>query len=412
MEENVNINKDEHRDDDEIINKPILENRYDLTVQFGNMIFKSEFGNSIYYEETKDFINSNFPIRKLMVTLNDKDILNIMNFKRDENDMIDVTVLVSFDKDTNVIQNKPFEDGKFKGLIQNGDFNIPLTEVSDDYSDSKTSDTMYSRNVVIYLFREDELDCFDEDNINFLISNTDLKSLISFLFLKYTKYKLIISPPDHNPTIKQLLIPQGNLLEVIKIIDLDMGIYFTNYIMFINEGVLYFINTDSKPKCRNANLEFSINLLVSRPGKEMKARYVDKLNNGNYTIVIESQMVHVSKDDQYRVNESINYVFPNGQKYKNKNMLSRNVHTVRKITNIQPLTKYKNISKENIEFSVTSIGLKEFNPLSTIFYTDSQNKRREYRISEIKLSIRSGESVNMNIKGFRLIKDGGNGNGV
>lgn len=403
MNEVDNTNTSTHRDDDEIINKPILENRYELTVQFCNMVFKNEYGNRIMYEETKDFINSNFPIRKLIVSVNDKDIVNILNFKKDENDMVDVTILVSFDKDSNIIQNKPFEDGKFKGLIQNGDFNIPLNEITDDYSDTKSSDVIYSREVIIYLFREDELNCFDNDDINFLVSGTNLKSLLSFLFLKYTNYQLILSPPDHNPSINRLLLPQSNLLEILKIIDLDMGIFFTNYILFINEGVLYFLNTDNDVKCRNDKLEFSINLLVSRPGKDLRAKYVDKLNNGNYTISVDYMDVKVTKDDEYKINESLNYIFPNGKKYKNKNMLSRNVHTIRKITNIQPLIKYRNRTREDIEFSINNIAVKDINPLSTIFYTDSQNKRREYRVSKVKTTIVSSQLVEMKIKAYRLV---------
>lgn len=394
---------DSHRDDDEIINKPILENRYDLTVQFCNIVFNNEYGNRIIYEETKDFINSNFTIRKLTVTLNDLDIVKIMNFKRDENDMIDVTILVSFDKGGNVIQNKPFEDGKFKGLIQNGDFNVPLTEITNDFSDTKTIDILQTRAIIIYLFREDELNCFDNDDINFLISGTNLNGLLMFLFLKYTNYKLILSPPDHNPSINRLLIPQGNLLEVLKLIDLDMGIYFTDYLLYINEGVLYFLNTDSKFGCRNEKLEFSINLLVSRPGKEMKMKYVDKLSNGNYTVTVHNNQVNVYRDDEFKIDSSLNYIFPNGTKYKNKNIMSRNVHTIRKITNIQPLTKYTNKIKEYIEFELNNIAMKEFNPISTVFYTDSQNKRREYRVAKVKTTIISCRSVNMQIRGFRII---------
>lgn len=405
MEEvnNTNINKNTHKDDDEIINRPIFENRYELTVQFCNMVFKNEYGNRIMYEETKDFINSNFPIRKLIVRVNDKDIVNVLNFKRDENDMIDVTILVSFDKESNIIQNKPFEDGKFKGLIQNGDFNIPLNEITDDFSDTKTSDIIYSREVVIYLFREDELNCFDNDDINFLVSGTNLKSVISFLFLKYTNYKLVLSPPDHNPSINKLLIPQGNILEILKLIDLDMGIFYTNYILFINEGILYFLNTDNNVNCRNEKLEFSINLLVSRPGKELRTKYVDKLNNGNYTISVDYMDVKVTKDDEFKINESLNYIFPNGKKFKNKNMLSRNIHTIRKITNIQPLIKYRNKTREDIEFNINNIAVKDINPLSTVFYTDSQNKRRQYRISKVKTTIVSSQLVEMKIRAYRLI---------
>ena len=113
--------------------------------------------------------------------------------------------------------------------------------------------------------------------------------------------------------------------------------------------------------------------------------------------------VKVTKDDEYKINESLNYIFPNGKKYKNKNMLSRNVHTIRKITNIQPLIKYRNRTREDIEFSINNIAVKDINPLSTIFYTDSQNKRREYRVSKVKTTIVSSQLVEMKIKAYRLV---------
>lgn len=398
-----NTELDNYRDDDEIINKPIFENRYALTAQFCNMVFKNEYGNKIVYEETKDFVNSNFPIRKLTVTLNDKDIVNVINFKRDENDMIDVTLLVSFAKETNVIQNKPFDDGKFKGLIQNGDFSIPIKEITNNFSETKRSDVIFSREITIFLFRDYELNCFDNDNINFLVRSTDLKNLIGYLLLKYTNFKLILSPPDHNPSIKNFLIPQMNLIDILNLLDNEMGIFYTPFIFFLNEGILYFLNTDNNPKCRNTKLEFSLNILVSKPGMDLKTKYVDKLTNGNFTITVDSSWVNVYRNDEFKFNKSINYIYPNGNKNKNKNILARDIHTIRKVTNIQPLTKYLNKNKEEIELFIPNIGMKNFNPLSTIFYADSQNKRREFRVSKVKTTIVSTQLVETRIKGYRLI---------
>lgn len=403
-EENKKIS---HRDDDEIYNRPVFENKYDLTVQLCNMVITQELGNDIIYEETKDFENSTFPIRKLTVTLFDKELLHIMNAKKDENGLIDVTVLVSFDKNSNVLQNKPFEDGKFKGLIQNGDFDIPLNEVSNDNSVTKSNDNIAGRLVTVFLFRESELNCFDDDNINFLISDINLKNLLLYTFDKFAKpFKFIISDPDHNPNIKNLLIPQSNLIDLLSLLDTDMGIYKTNYMFFLNEGVIYFLNTDNDFKCRNTDLEFSVNILVNKDGLEMKPKTVDKLSNGNFTVVVEGSNVNVERNDRYKVNSSINYIFPNGSKYKTKNMLSRNVTTVRKITNVQPLEKYRNISREDITIVMHNIGMNRFNPLSTIFYADSLNIRRQYRVSKYQMRLVSRKTIMTKVKAFRLIEGG------
>lgn len=394
----------EHRDDDEIINKPRSENIYDLTVQLAGMILNEDNGNSISYEETKDFENSNFPVRKLTISLADKEILKLSTFKKDSSGLLDVTILVSFNNTKDAVKNKPFNDGKFKALLQNGDFNIPLNEVSNDHSLSKNADNIKIRTAVLYLFRENELNCFDDDNINFLIKEVPLHNLLLFILNKFTKFKFIASKPDHNPTIQTLLVPQTNLLDLFDLIDNDMGIYKSDYMLFLNESIVYFLNKDNDFQCRNTDLEFSINILVSKDGLGMKPRMVDKLSNENFTVTVGSGEAQVIRNDEQVIRSTINYIFPNGKKFKDVNLITRNVMTVRKVTNTQPLEKYKGLKREELTVSINNMGSNKWNPLSTILFVDSANKRRTFRVSKVLTRVVSRRSVSTKLKGFRLLK--------
>ena len=399
-----NNNQLDHRDDDEIINRPLEENIYDLTVQLAGLVLNEDNGNSISYEETKDFEESNFPVRKLSITLADKEILKIANFKKDKNGMLDVTIIASFNNSPNSVKNKPFNDGKFKGLLQNGDFNIPLNEVSNDQSLSKSSDNINVRTAVLYLFRENELNCFDNDNINFLLKDVTLHNLLLFVLNKFTSFKFITSKPDHNPQIKTLLIPQTNLLDLFELIDTDMGIYKSDYMLFLNEGVVYFLNKDNDFNCRNTDLEFSVNILVSKSGLMLKPRMVDKLSNENFTVTVGSNEAQVSRNDEQVIRSTINYIFPNGQKFKDMNLITRNVTTVRKITNVKPLEKYKGLKREELVVSINNMASNKWNPLSTLLFVDSSNKRRTFRVSKVYIKVVSRRSVSTKVKGFRLLK--------
>lgn len=397
----------ERRDDDEIINRPVIENRYDITASLCGYVFNHRNGNNVAYEEIKDFENSTFPLRRLYVSINDTQIFNVLNYKKDKNGMIDVTLLVHFDDTNNLIKNKPFSDGKFKAILKEGDFNISIKETINSESISKKSDIISRRTVTLYLFREDEIDAFDIDNINFLLKDgVTLQNLLIFIFNKFTKYKFLISKPDHNPIIGNFLMPQVSLNDALKIIDTDIGIYKTDYMLFLNDGVLYFLNKDNNFNCRNSKLEFSVNILLSKPGEDLKNLSVDKLTNGNFTVILRPHQVEITKSVSKRTEASTNYIFPNGKKIKHKNNLSRDIKTVRKITNIEPLDKYNDRIKEEIVVKLDNIAFQDINPLSTIFFTDSQNKRREYRISKTNLSIVSRRTVDLTIKAFRILQEG------
>ncbi|MGL5316985.1 MAG: hypothetical protein ACRC92_27245 [Peptostreptococcaceae bacterium] len=402
MVENSNSSLQE-RNDDEIINKPKFSNMYDLKVSLAGSTYSSESGNDIIYSEEKDFLNANFTSRILDITVFGEDIFTILNYKdTDANGMYDI-VINALPSQENLIQNKPIIGYKFKGLLRDGDAQASLRETLNlDTGQAVQHDRPAVKTLTFVLFQEEEINLFDNDDINMLFSSIELKSLINYTINKYTTFKYVISDLDHNPDVGNILIPHMNMLEFLTLMDRDCGLYKSKYSLFLNDDlVLYLTNTDNDPKCRNADLEFSLNIRVSQVGIDNKERTIDKLSNGNFSVIVNPGDAKVYTSPASKIGNSYNYIFPNGKRYINKHKLSRNVKTIKKITNVQPLEKYTDKAMETFEVLISSVAFPRINPITTIFFFNSNSQRVSYRVSKVRTIIRSRGNVQLKVTGYR-----------
>ncbi|MGL5767294.1 MAG: hypothetical protein ACRCX8_16805, partial [Sarcina sp.] len=422
---NIKKKKSNWRSEDMATHSKLLEekrllqsNKYNISISFVNsglVVSDIPTTNSpnikqrkVVIEETSNYFDSRFPARILTVNLNIKEINQIYASRQkiDKNGLLDIELLVlPTEGGEGVSHLNPFLDGKFKATMRNNEsINNYLTasngtEVTEQNIDMSTD-------VTFFLYREEELSFSLNSNINFNYTSASLMSMLVHVAAKAIPgTKMILSKFDHNPVVNNFLVPRMDFKDAIELLNDEFGFYKTDYMTFLQDKVLYFLNKDNEANVTNKNLDYEIILDV--------ARYTGMDNSSSYKQDITSERVMRAKINVDKIKISVNnngvmknepiYILPNGTSSFTSNTSARNVDVVRKITNIPHIQTLNNVQYEYIDVEFDDVSFINVNPLTKIIYIDSVDNIRKYRVCFKYVSVSSNETTITKLRAFRLL---------
>lgn len=385
-------------------------NRYNITVDIAGIKFSGlENSTRIEYREVSDYWNANFPIRTLTVHVPYDSVQSILcNHNKTEVDgikLFDINLLV-VPQDTNAFKNKAFNDGLFKGVLQQNDTENDYMETLDANSRSVEREQLQPRVPLTFiLYRENELKYSQEFKINAVMTNPKLADIFMWALNKSNPtLKCCASKFETNPDMGLMVIPTRSFPDLIKMLDYEIGFFKTTPMQFIEHNVFFFLNRENNVNVTNKDMSFSITVDISRASNTASDKYIRKLDDQNFAMSISSSDINITISNSKSFGNSKKWIFPNGTTVTQNNSFSRNVDTIKKLTNVQPVLKLTNPVYEFADIDISENSLNFITPLTLIHIMDAMGKPRSYRIARSELSLVSGFTSNVRVRGFRIIE--------
>lgn len=390
---------------------PVNVNQYDITVDVSGLKFSSiDNATRIEYREISDYWKANFPTRTITINVPYGVVQKILCSK-DKSDMngikvYDMNILVA-PKASSAFKNKAFNDGMFKAILQQNDtendFNESMNE-SSRFLDREQGETRVPLTFVLY--RESELKYSQNFKINAVMPNPKLSDIFMWALNKSNPtLKCCASKFETNPSMGLMVLPSRSFPDMIQMLDLEVGFFKTNPIQFIDHNVFFFLNRENNANVTNAKLSYTITVDISRSNDASTPKYIRKLDDQNYQMSISSSDISISISNSNSFGNSKKWIFPNGTTITQENSFSRNVDTIKKLTNVQPVLKLQAPVYEFADINLSDNSLNFITPLTTIRIMDAMGKPRVYRIARSELSVISGYTSSVVVRGFRIITE-------
>lgn len=390
---------------------PVNVNQYDITVDVSGLKFSStDNATRIEYREVSDYWKANFPTRTITINVPYGVVQNILcsKNKADMNGIkvYDMNVLV-VPKASSAFKNKAFNDGAFKAVLQQNDtendFNESVNERS-RFLEMEQGQTRVPLTFVLY--RENELRYSQNFKINAVMPNPKLSDIFMWALNKSNPtLKCCASKFESNPNMGLMVLPSRSFPDMIQMLDLEVGFFKTSPIQFIDHNVFFFLNRENNANVTNAKLSYTLTVDISRSNDKSSPRYIRKLDDQNYQMSISSGDINISISNSNSFGNSKKWIFPNGTTVTQENSFSRNVDTIKKLTNVQPVLKLQAPVYEFADINLADNSLNFITPLTSIRIMDAMGKPRIYRIARSELSVISGYTSSVVVRGFRIITE-------
>ena len=387
------------------INAP---NTYQIYAEISTLSFKAPTELVAYYEY-HDYLKNNFPIRKLTIQMTHTKLITLRNCtKVDVNgfgEMYEVSLNVK--PNDNGSMHKPFSDGKFYGQLENNNSSLRINDGNDP--DNKLNQGIVqdtSTSVTLILYREDELNFSISNDLNAVYTNPTLSQVfINSLVRTNPTLKCIISDFDHDPSIGTFVVSPMCFTDVIKLLEREVGFYETKYLMYIEDSIMYFLNTGNVLNCENEKYETTL-IVYSDTGEasnEQKKSGILKSSETTYALSIPETSKYVEKVNNDTFKNTICYITPMGNRYVHENSLSRNIVTINKQTEVEPIKKLNNIQYEKISINVGNNAISILTPMSKIATYNDLNSVVVYRLYKKEISVVSNSTCSMSVEGMRIL---------
>lgn len=380
-----------------------------VTVDINGIKLFHRMGAVSSYSEICDYENSMFPIRVLTchipIYLAQK---IIKSRKKDINGVgyiFDIGLL-ALPVTSDIFQKQPIEGGHFVGILKN---NESLYDIKDEVKidDSTKYITDKKMKLVWYLYRQDELDFQTGDKINFMLTNPKPSEIIMKSYEAiHPKGKLLMSVLENDVNMGQYLIPHLSFNDVVKRLELEVGLYKTSYMMFYENRILMILNTDNYDNI-NAKIKGMSNVIElfinRRPDMNKVPYFVQQRSKDVIRYGVQVGDVEIEVKNSSAFNDGYVYITPSGKRYDHINPLGRDTHTVKKVTEVKPLRKSNNNAYEYITFKVDGGSIVGVSPLTIINTVDASGNLRTYRVCRKEIHVTDINSTVMSITGFRQI---------
>lgn len=385
-----------------------IPNTYEIYAEVSTLSFMSPTARVSYYEY-HDYLKNNFPVRKLIIGMTKTMLITLRNATKVEvngfGEMYKVTLNVKPSEGGSM--HKPFSDGTFYGQLQDNNASIGL----DDGNNTDAplfSGTVGDMNteVTFILYREDELTFSTSNDLNAVYTNPTLSQVfINSLVRTNPNLKCIISDFDHDPSIGTFVVSPMCFTDVVKLLEREVGFYDTNYLMYIEDSVLYFLNTSNVLNCENEKFETSLILYSDTGAGSMELKKVGILKNSetSYSISIPEVNKRVEKVNNDTFKNTICYITPSGNRFVHENALSRNIVTVNKQTEVEPIKKLNNINYEKMTVNISNNAISILTPMSKIATYNDLKQLIIYRLYKKEISVVSKGNATMSLEGMRIL---------
>ena len=387
---------------------PFPVNKYVINVDVQGLTFTDTTGSKIVYHEISDYLGSNFPARTLTISAHPTQLAKLLLMEKEEvngfGQLYNLKLFVSPLSDEGM-PNKAFEDGEFKALLINNESNFDTASAIDEESRVYKMNMLEPRSsITFYLFRDFELKFSTSNKTNFLYPNPTVSDVfINSLMMSNPGIGCLVSKFDHDPQLGNFLVRDMSFTDLIDVLEDEVGFYVTDYICFLEYGNLFFLNRSNEVNCKNSILDNNFHLAAGRVNEVRTNKQIIKLDEKNYASTVSSSDIKIIKDSKSSIRKSYSYVTPSGKKIDYTNSLSRNITTIRKITEAIPIQKTPNIQYEMIDVKISDNSVDFLNPLTKIHYTDSNSVKRIYRMGKKEIQVVSSQSSYIRLTGFRVL---------
>jgi hypothetical protein len=385
-----------------------VPNTYSIFAEISNLSF-SQPQQSITYYEYHDYLKNNFPIRRLTITMSHTMLITLRNATKVEVDGYGemYKVVLSVKPSESGSQHKPFSDGIFYGQLQDNNSNLRL-------DDGNTTDSALfagtvqntSTTVTFILYREDEISFSVSNDLNTVYTNPTLSQVfINSLVKTNPNLKCIISDFDHDPSLGTFVVPPMCFTDLVKLLEREVGFYDTNYLMYVEDSILYMLNTSNLLNCENDSLETNL-IIYSDTGDgstEQKKVGILKNSETSYSVSIPETAKTVEKVNNESFKNTLCYITPSGKRFIHENALSRNMVTINKQTEVEPVKKQNNINYEKMSVTINNNAISILTPMSKIATYNDLKNMVIYRLYKKEIQVTSNSKATMILEGMRIL---------
>lgn len=386
---------------------------YFLFVDIGGVKFRGSDKDLISMIVEEDFIGNDFPVRILTIRCRDEKFHRMLNTEK-----VDVgkmkglyKVMINYDMQLNKgNSNEPFLPGMYRGFL------IETETSTEEGKEHETKTTQleefkgHYKTFSMYIYQTSELTFNTRfpKNTHIPLNATPMDIFVK-LFSEYNPdMKCVVSPFENNKPIKTFP-PVSNLpfLDVVDLLDKEIGFYRTRYFYYIYRGLFCFMNTDTNHNIIVEEYNNTFTIYPIRSEHDFKGYKIVQISNRSFGVTIKAEDIKIQTDVGLSFSKTEVFVNASSQILNTNYDVSRAQDTTKKVTDEETIPKDGNIRYETIEFTVEGFVDDKFSPFTVIIYPDSQLGRREYRLMGVKTVITSGDYSYTRLKGFRLQEEGG-----
>lgn len=192
----------------------------------------------------KDYDNLYFPILNVAAVMTDE-LYDRIN-KENETVQFRLKILKNlYDQQNTFLKYELFCNKTFRCFMDKQNI-IRDNEQYKDKEETEKSDSANKRSNSrnFYLFLDDVINC--KKVLNLSVSDADITDLIIHLFNECNVEKLLMSKLDNRERIKNLILPNGNIIETINYINNNNGLYKKGMLLFFDLDCAYLIDKNTR----------------------------------------------------------------------------------------------------------------------------------------------------------------------
>lgn len=197
--------------------------------------------NHLYIE--KDYDNLYFPIFNISAVMTD--MLYARINKENETVQFRLKIIKNvYDQQNKFLKYELYCNKTFRCFMDKKNI-IKDNEQYNDKRKTEKSDSANNRANPrdFYIFSDEVINC--KKILNLSVADSDLTDLIIHIFNECKVEKLLMTKLDNRNRIKNLLLPNGNLIETIKFLDENKGLYKKGTLLFFDLDCAYLIDKNT-----------------------------------------------------------------------------------------------------------------------------------------------------------------------
>lgn len=197
--------------------------------------------NHLYIE--KDYDNLYFPIFNISAVMTD--MLYARINKENETVQFRLKIIKNvYDQQNKFLKYELYCNKTFRCFMDKKNI-IKDNEQYNDKRKTEKSDSANNRANPrdFYIFSDEVINC--KKILNLSVADSDLTDLIIHIFNECKVEKLLMTKLDNRNRIKNLLLPNGNLIETIKFLDENKGLYKKGMLLFFDLDCAYLIDKNT-----------------------------------------------------------------------------------------------------------------------------------------------------------------------
>lgn len=309
----------------------------DILFKNGDIVtIGSSWVTHLYIE--KDFDNLYFPIFNISVVIKDE----LYDRINRENETVQFRLRIVkniYDSDNKLLQYELYCNKLFRCFMDKETVIKDNEQVKDKKETEETESANYRSNPRnFYLFTDDVLNC--KNMFNLSIRDADLTDLVIYLLGESKITNVLMSKLDNKEHIKDLILPNGNLIDTLNYLNELKGFYKKGMLLFFDIDCAYLID-------KNA-------LCTSWRKNEVRVTHIHVANQKNSDSQLNGQFINKDRKQTH--------VFAHTERVQmsNKNILNDQI-----VGNAVTVIDAKTNTVTNIKTNSTQIGNANTNLLST-----------------------------------------------